>query len=139
MGVTLLASNQTSFHTEANPDASPWGQYTAIAACLVATLCYAIAGSFTKKFMPNLPPLVSSTGSQLGACLALALPAFWAMPEAMPSTQAWLAVIILGVACTGIAYIFVFQIGQSRRASQSTDSDFLNSRICFNLCRFILE
>jgi drug/metabolite transporter (DMT)-like permease len=110
MGVTLLASNQTSFHTEANPDASPWGQYTAIAACLVATLCYAIAGSFTKKFMPNLPPLVSSTGSQLGACLALALPAFWAMPEAMPSTQAWLAVIILGVACTGIAYILYFRL-----------------------------
>jgi drug/metabolite transporter (DMT)-like permease len=110
MGVTLLASNQTSFHTEANPDASPWGQYTAIAACLVATLCYAISGSFTKKFMPNLPPLVSSTGSQLGACLALALPAFWAMPEAMPSTQAWLAVIILGVACTGIAYILYFRL-----------------------------
>ena len=52
MGVTLLASNQTSFHTEANPDASLWGQYTAIAACLVATLCYAISGSFTKKSCP---------------------------------------------------------------------------------------
>jgi drug/metabolite transporter (DMT)-like permease len=110
MGVTLLASNQTSFHTEANPDASLWGQYTAIAACLVATLCYAISGSFTKKFMPNLPPLVSSTGSQLGACLALALPAFWAMPEAMPSTQAWLSIVILGVACTGIAYILYFRL-----------------------------
>ena len=110
LGVTLLASNQTSFHTEANPDASGWGQYTAIAACLVATLCYAISGSFTKKFMPNLPPLVSSTGSQLGASLALALPALWAMPEAMPSTQAWLAIILLGVACTGIAYILYFRL-----------------------------
>jgi drug/metabolite transporter (DMT)-like permease len=110
LGVTLLASNQTSFHTEANPDASAWGQYTAIAACLVATLCYAISGSFTKKYMPNLPPLVSSTGSQLGASLALALPAFWAMPEAMPSTQAWLSIVILGVACTGIAYILYFRL-----------------------------
>lgn len=110
MGVTLLASNQTSFHSVANPDASPWGQYTAIAACLLATLCYAISGSFTKKFMPNLPPLVSSTGSQLGASLALALPALGALPEAMPSTQAWLSLIMLGVACTGIAYILYFRL-----------------------------
>ena len=110
MGVTLLASNQTSFHSVANLDASPWGQYTAIAACLLATLCYAISGSFTKKFMPNLPPLVSSTGSQLGASLALALPALGALPEAMPSTQAWLSLIMLGVACTGIAYILYFRL-----------------------------
>jgi len=110
MGVTLLASNQTSFHSAANPDTSLWGQYTAIAACLLATLCYAISGSFTKKFMPNLPPLVSSTGSQLGASLALALPALWALPEAVPSTQAWLSLIMLGVACTGIAYILYFRL-----------------------------
>ncbi len=110
MGVTLLANNQTSFHSDANPDASLWGQYTAIAACLVATLCYAISASFTKKYMPNLPPLVSATGSQLGASLALTLPALWAMPEAMPSTQAWLSIIFLGVACTGIAYILYFRL-----------------------------
>ena len=110
MAVTLLANNQTSFHSAANPDDSPWGQYTAIAACLVATLCYAISGSFTKKFMPNLPPLVSSTGSQLGASLALALPALLALPEDMPSSQAWLSIIMLGVACTGIAYILYFRL-----------------------------
>jgi drug/metabolite transporter (DMT)-like permease len=110
LGVTLLAGDQTSFHSEANPDASTWGQYTAIAACLLATLCYAISGSFTKKYMPNLPPLVSATGSQLGASLALALPALWFMPEALPSTQAWVSLIILGVVCTGIAYILYFRL-----------------------------
>ncbi|MEN9995912.1 MAG: hypothetical protein RL462_688 [Pseudomonadota bacterium] len=110
MGVALLASNQTNYHSAANPDASVWGQYTAIAACLLATLCYAISGSFTKKYMPNLPPLVSATGSQLGATLALTLPAFWTMPAVMPSAQAWGALIVLGVACTGIAYIFYFRL-----------------------------
>ena len=110
MGVSLLANNQTSFHAAANPDVSSWGQYTAIAACLMATLCYAISGSFTKKYMPNLPPLVSATGSQLGASLALTLPAIWAMPETMPSPKAWLALIILGVACTAIAYILYFRL-----------------------------
>ena len=110
MGVTLLANNQSSFHSAANPDASLWGQYTAIAACLLATLCYAISGSFTKKYMPNLPPLVSSTGSQLGATLALSMPALWSLPEAMPSAKAWLSLMVLGVACTGIAYILYFRL-----------------------------
>ena len=110
VGVSLLANNQTSYHSAANPDTSLWGQYTAIAACLLATLCYAIAGSFTKKYMPNMPPLVSSTGSQLGASLALTVPAVLAMPSAMPSPKAWAALIILGVACTGIAYILYFRL-----------------------------
>jgi drug/metabolite transporter (DMT)-like permease len=110
ISVAFLASDQTSFHSASNPDASTSGQYTAIAACLLATLCYAISGSFTKKHMPNLPPLVSATGSQLGASLALAIPALWALPEALPSTQAWLSLIMLGVACTGVAYILYFRL-----------------------------
>jgi drug/metabolite transporter (DMT)-like permease len=110
MGVALLANNQTSYHSAANPDISPWGQYTAIAACLLATLCYAVSGSFTKKYMSNLPPLVSATGSQLGATLALTLPALWTLPEVMPSPKAWTSLFILGVACTGIAYILYFRI-----------------------------
>ena len=110
VGVSVLANNQTTDHSAANPDASVWGQYTAIAACLLATICYAISGSFTKKYLPNLPPLVSATGSQLGATLALTLPAFWAMPSVMPSPKAWGALMVLGVACTGIAYILYFRL-----------------------------
>jgi drug/metabolite transporter (DMT)-like permease len=110
VGVSVLANNQTTDHSAANPDASASGQYTAIAACLLATICYAISGSFTKKYLPHLPPLVSATGSQLGATLALTLPAFWAMPIAMPSPTAWFALMVLGVACTGIAYILYFRL-----------------------------
>lgn len=110
VGVALLANNQTSDHAAANPDANAWGQYIAIGACLLATICYAMSGSFTKKYMPNLPPLVSATGSQMGASIALTLPAIWAIPEVMPSPQAWGAMIILGVACTGIAYILYFRL-----------------------------
>jgi drug/metabolite transporter (DMT)-like permease len=32
------------------------------------------------------------------------------MPAVMPSAQAWGALIVLGVACTGIAYIFYFRL-----------------------------
>jgi drug/metabolite transporter (DMT)-like permease len=110
MGVSLLANHQTHFHNSANPDASSWGQLTAIAACLLATVCYAIAGSFNKKYMPNLPALVSATGSQFGASLALTVPALLTLPDNMPGAQAWGSVLMLGIACTGIAYILFFRL-----------------------------
>lgn len=110
MGVSFLANHQTQFHNAANPDASPWGQLTAIAACLLATLCYAVAGSFNKKYMANMPSLVSATGSQLGASLALTAPALFALPETMPSAKAWGSILMLGVACTGIAYVLFFRL-----------------------------
>ena len=110
VGVALLANHQTNFHSASNPDASSWGQHTAIAACLLATICYAIAGSFNKKYMPNMPALVSATGSQFGASLALTVPALFALPDNMPGAQAWGSILMLGIACTGIAYILFFRL-----------------------------
>lgn len=110
MGVSLLANHQTHFHSAANPDLSAWGQLTAMAACLLATVCYAIAGSFNKKYMTDMPALVSATGSQWGASLALTLPSLLALPETMPSAQAWGSVMMLGIACTGIAYVLFFRL-----------------------------
>jgi drug/metabolite transporter (DMT)-like permease len=81
-----------------------------VLACLVATACYALAASATKRYLTGLPPLVTATGSQLGSTLALALPAFWFWPEDLPGGQAWLAVAVVGVLCTGIAYILYFRL-----------------------------
>lgn len=84
-GVVLLASDQASF----NPNASGVAPIWAVMACLVATTCYALSASFTKKYMPNVPPLVAATGSQMGATLALVLPALWFRPQHLPSASAW--------------------------------------------------
>lgn len=46
-----------------------------VLACLGATLCYGIAASYTKRFLTGVPPLVTATGTLLGASLALLLPA----------------------------------------------------------------
>ena len=110
VGVSLLANNQTSFHNAANPDAGAWGQNMAIAACLLAVICYAISGSLNKKYMTDMPALVSATGSQIGASLALTVPALFALPDTMPSAKAWFGVVMLGLACTGVAYILYFRL-----------------------------
>ena len=40
-------------------------------ACPLATLCYGISASYTKRYLAHLPSLVSATGSQIGAALGL--------------------------------------------------------------------
>ena len=77
---------------------------------MLACVCYGFSASFTKRYLAGLPPLVTAAGSQTGATLGLALPALWLWPERMPGMPAWLALLAVGVACTGVAYILFFRL-----------------------------
>ncbi len=79
-------------------------------ACLGACLCYGLSASLAKRHLAGIPPLVTATGSQLGATVGLALPAAWLWPAVVPGQTAWLAVVALGVLCTGVAYVLYFRI-----------------------------
>jgi drug/metabolite transporter (DMT)-like permease len=105
-GVALLAWDQASFKPDASGIAPAW----AVLACLLATLCYAVAASATKRYLGGVPALVIATGSQAGAVVGLALPAWWWWPAQLPGTGAWLSIIALGVACTGVAYVLYFRL-----------------------------
>jgi drug/metabolite transporter (DMT)-like permease len=105
-GVAMLAWDKASFKPGASGIAPAW----AVIACLVATVCYAFAASATKRWLTGVPALVNATGSQLGATIGLALPALWFRPATLPGTQAWVSVAILGVLCTGLAYILYFRL-----------------------------
>lgn len=106
-GVAALAWDKASFKPDAVSGIAPaW----AVLACLAACVCYAFAASATKRFLTGLPPLMTATGSQLGAALALCIPALWLRPVHMPGAQAWLALLVLGVLCTGVAYILYFRL-----------------------------
>lgn len=101
-GVAALAWDETRL----KPEGSLW----AVAACLLATVCYGLAGCWTKRYLGGIPPLVTAAGSQIGAALGLVLPALWFWPGQMPSATAWAALLALGVLCTGVAYILYFRI-----------------------------
>ena len=101
-GVILLAGEKASF--------KPGGTGWAILACLLATVCYAFAASFTKRYLTGVHPLATATGSQLGATLGLALPTVWFWPATTPGLTPWLALLALGVVCTGVAYILYFRL-----------------------------
>ena len=101
-GVTLLAWDEARL--------KPDGSVLAIGACLIASLCYGVAASFSKRHLGKVPAMVTATGSQLGASIGLLLPALWLWPQQAPTPMAWAAMLALGVLCSGVAYILYFRL-----------------------------
>jgi drug/metabolite transporter (DMT)-like permease len=106
VGVAMLAWGKASFKPDASGLVTGW----AVLACLGACLCYGISASFTKRHLGGVPSLVIATGSQLGATVGLALPSLWLWPSQPPSPTAWLALLAVGVLCTGVAYVLFFRL-----------------------------
>jgi drug/metabolite transporter (DMT)-like permease len=121
VGVAMLAWGKASFKPNASGLVTGW----AVLACLVACLCYGIAASFTKRHLGGVPSLVIATGSQLGATIGLALPTLWLWPSQTPSPTAWLALLAVGVLCTGVAYILFFRLIDKIGAAGSLTVTFL--------------
>ena len=99
--------------------------FWAVAACLGATTCYALAASYARRYLVGIPPLATATGSQLGAALFLAIPTAIAWPAQMPGLRAWLAIAAISVLCTGIAYILYFRLIANAGPSRALAVTFL--------------
>jgi len=121
-GIAVLTGGKASFKPDAVSGIAPaW----AVLACLLATLCYGIAASFTKRYLSGLPSMVTATGSQLGAVFGLALPALWLWPASAPGATAWSAIVALGVLCTGVAYIIYFRLIEQAGPARALTVTFL--------------
>jgi drug/metabolite transporter (DMT)-like permease len=111
VGVTLLVLGKSGVNAQGAPSAGGSNMsLIAMGACLLATLSYGIAASFTKRYLSGVNPLASAAGSQIGATLALALPMLLWWPAQPPSSGAWTAVAALAVLCTAIAYVLYFHL-----------------------------
>ncbi len=116
-GVVLLVWGKASF--------KPGGNGLAILAALTATLLYGIGSNYSKKKLFNVSPLIIACGSQLGGALFLLPPALLLLPAKMPSFSAIMAVVSLGVICTGIAYILFYQLVANAGAAKAMTVTFL--------------
>jgi len=97
----------------------------AVLACMLACICYGISASYTKRYLSGLNPLVTAAGSQVGATLGLALPALWLWPAHMPGSTAWLALLAVGMLCTGLAYILFFRLIENAGPQRALSVTFL--------------
>jgi drug/metabolite transporter (DMT)-like permease len=103
LGVVILVRDQLGLDVDDNA-------LLAIAAGLGGSFCYGIAGNHARIHMSGVGSLELAAGSQVAASLMLLplLAVYW--PPQAPSLDAWLAVLALGVLCTGIAYILYFRL-----------------------------
>lgn len=96
--------------TGAKTDFRLGGTGLAMLAGLAATLSYGIAANATKRFLSGVRPLAIAAGSQSSAAVLLLPFAIVAWPDSPPTARDWLSVVVLGVFCTGLAYILYFRL-----------------------------
>jgi drug/metabolite transporter (DMT)-like permease len=126
VGVTLLVIGKSGFSATGVAGAASTGTtLLAMGACLLATTCYGLAASYTKRYLTGAHPLATATGSQIGAALGLALPTFWFWPETPVSLGAWGALAAVALLCTSIAYILFFRIIEQAGPSKALTVTFL--------------
>ncbi len=101
-GIVVLTWDKASFKAD--------NSGLAILAGLTATLFYGLAASYTKKQLTGVDPLAIATGSQIGAAIVLLPLALLTWPTHQVSSAAWLSVLVMGVASTGVAYILFFRL-----------------------------
>ncbi len=125
-GVTLLVIGKSGFNASGVPDTASTGlTLLAMGACLLATLCYGLAASFTKRHLSGAHPLATAAGSQIGAALGLALPTLWLWPTHAVSPTAWAAMAAVALLCTAIAYILFFRIIEKAGPAKALTVTFL--------------
>jgi drug/metabolite transporter (DMT)-like permease len=79
-------------------------------AVMLASLFYGISANYTKKYLSKVKPLVLAAGSQISATIILLPISLFFLPDTMPSIEAINAVVVLGIVCTGFAYIIFFRL-----------------------------
>jgi len=115
-GVALLVG----FDPSALRDGAP----LAIAMGLAATFSYGIATNYAKS-AKKVDPFANAHGSMWGAALLIAPAVPFAPAAAMPSLSIALAVLALGVVCSGIAYLLYFRLIADIGAASALTVTFL--------------
>ncbi|MCB1518647.1 MAG: DMT family transporter [Hyphomicrobiaceae bacterium] len=102
VGVAIMASPALSH----GMSAEVW----AVLACLLATLCYAVALNYTRSFL-HIDPAVLGACALTGASISAVIAAFLVHgTPAMPSIQGWGALLAIGLVATGIAFQIMYRV-----------------------------
>jgi drug/metabolite transporter (DMT)-like permease len=86
-----------------------------------ASLCYGFGINFVRRYLTGYPPAVVAAAN-LGSGALLLLPfALYSWPQQPIGAASWLSAVLLGVLCTGIAFVFYYRliarIGGTRTAT----------------------
>lgn len=92
------------------PGALPTKALVGIGLCLAAAACYGWASVFTKRRLSEAPPMGMAASSQVAATLWLTpLMVAGGWPARVPGS-AWAIALVIGLACTGLAYLLYYRL-----------------------------
>ncbi|WP_259369325.1 DMT family transporter [Colwellia sp. MB02u-10] len=109
-GVYLLVSDNLHFDIEFTDKSLENNTLLPTLAAMLAALCYGISANYTKKNLSTIKPLALAAGSQIAATAMLLPLSLFFIPETLPSSNAIWSVLLIGVICTGVAYILFFRL-----------------------------
>ncbi len=99
----ILVSSMDSF------ERTPMG-FLAVAACLLAPACYALAGIYVKRRASAVKPMAIAGGSQLAAGLVL-LPLVFVFPPSQPVTlEVGALTAAFALFCSAVAYLIYYRL-----------------------------
>jgi drug/metabolite transporter (DMT)-like permease len=117
LGVTVLARfGEIQFN---------WMTVGAFAGTLAASVLYAFNARMVKARFAGADPLVVAAGSMIGASLPLLPWGVYSIPAQLPSVGVLLALLALGVICTGIAYALFYRLIQDAGSERAVTVTFL--------------
>ena len=104
---------------------SSWVTAAAFAGLLVASLMYAIGARMAKDRFTGADPLAMACGSLFGALLPQAPFALSSIPAVTPTLGVALALLALGVVCTGLAYHLFYELIRDAGSERATTVTFI--------------
>ena len=110
IGVYLLVSDNLHFGVTVSAPAMQHNALLPTLAAMLAALCYGISANYTKKYLSAIKPLALASGSQISATIMLVPLSLLFLPETIPSTNAIGSALLIGIICTGFAYILFFRL-----------------------------
>ncbi len=81
-----------------------------IVAGVTGTLLYGLTGNYSRRFAQSVSPIVIAAGCQLFSALFMVPLSLFLWPSASVPVEGWIYGAILGVFCTGVAFILYFQL-----------------------------
>lgn len=99
-GVVVLASGRVG-------DTVVW---PAVIAGTLAALCYGLGTNWVRRYLAGIPTTAVAAASLLGAAGLLLPLAAMTWPRQLPPLGAWGCAVVLGVLCTGLAYMLFFRL-----------------------------
>ena len=97
----------------------------AVAAGLLASCFYAATTNYAAQHLQGVSSLPLTVGGLFSSTLFLAPLAYLQQPETMPQGWIWLAVITLGVVCTGVAYLLFYKLIGRVGAQQAVTTTYM--------------